>query len=331
MRASVLGFGCGAVLGRVGRKDSLRAMEAAWNAGITLFDTARSYGYGEAEGLLGEFLRGKRNQAVLATKFGIWPERQQGWKRVAKPLVRGLLKLAPGMRGTVRRRTATQVTPGQFTVPMLRASLEESLRQLRTDHVDMLFLHSAPASVLQQDALMEELQRVITEGKVRVAGFSSEPGEIAAALEAGARGIGVMQFPTNVFDLGMAEHTRVRAGRCLFVANHPFGGVMRVEESKRLTAGLALSQSIPQALREKLQDGGNLLLADVVFSVVLRGTGIDAAVAAMMQPHNLANNVQAIDASRFTDEEVDLLRLAFRQASGQCEPGGDVSRMMRTR
>ena len=311
LRASVLGFGCGAVLGRVGRAESLRAMEAAWDAGITLFDTARSYGYGAAEGLLGEFLEGKREQAVIATKFGIWPERQQAWKQIAKPLVRGLLKLAPGARGAVRRGTATQVTPGQFTVPVLRASLEESLRRLRTEYVDVLFLHSAPASVLEQDDLMAELERVVAEGKVRVAGLSTEPAEVGTALRHEMPVIGAFQFPANIFDLAVTEHTRAHAGRHLFLANHPFGGVMRVAEGKRLIAELAVSAQVPEALREKLADRSNLLLADVVFSVVLRGSGIDAVVPAMMKTDNLTINARAIEASRFTDAEVEVLRQAF--------------------
>src|ERR1700693_2773414 len=52
IRTSVLGFGCGSVLGRVGRGASLRAMHIAWDAGIPLFDTARSYGSGDAEAVL---------------------------------------------------------------------------------------------------------------------------------------------------------------------------------------------------------------------------------------------------------------------------------------
>ncbi|HEY3704736.1 MAG TPA: aldo/keto reductase, partial [Terracidiphilus sp.] len=56
---SVLGFGCGSVLGRVGRNESLRAMHLAWQSGMSLFETAPSYGFGEAESLLGGFLSGK--------------------------------------------------------------------------------------------------------------------------------------------------------------------------------------------------------------------------------------------------------------------------------
>ena len=310
LRASVLGFGCGPVLGRVGRGDSLRAMGAAWEAGITLFDTARSYGYGEAEGLLGEFLVGKRDKACLSTKFGIWPERQGGWKRVAKPMVRGLLKLAPGVRGLVRRGAAAEIKANQFTVAVLRDSLAESLRRLRTDYVDVLFLHDAPASVLDQDELWRELERVVEEGKVRRVGISAAPEVIRETVTRSRPVIKALQFPANVFDLAAVEHGRA-AGRYFCMANHPFGGVMRVEESKRMVAEMAKDASLPEGLRAKLGDRSSLLLADVVFSVILRGTGVDAVVPAMMRLENLATNVRAVSESRFTEAEAGVLRGRF--------------------
>ncbi|HEV2710945.1 MAG TPA: aldo/keto reductase [Edaphobacter sp.] len=309
--ASLLGFGCGAVLGRVGRNESLRAMAAAWDMGINLFDTARSYGYGESEGLLGEFLAGKRDKAIISTKFGILPERQQGWKQAAKPVIRGLLKLAPGARSIVRRGVRTQMAPNQFTVPVLRSSLEESLRRLRTDYVDILFLHSAPASVLDQGDLIEELERLVTEGKVRHAGISADPEVIGTAIDRALPVLRAMQFPANVFDLAVTNHTSQCAGDYFFMANHPFGGVMRVAEGKRLIAEFAKSDEVPQDLRTKLEDGSNLLLADVVFNTILRGTGIDVIVPAMMKIEHLHTNVRAIEESRFNDLEIALLRQKF--------------------
>src|SRR4029077_14304344 len=97
VRGSVLGFGCGSVMGRVGRVQSLTAMGAAWGAGITLFDVARSYGYGEAEGLVGEFLQARRAEAVIVTKFGIVPtsSRTTALKARLKPLVRKGLHVVP--------------------------------------------------------------------------------------------------------------------------------------------------------------------------------------------------------------------------------------------
>ena len=309
LRPTVLGFGCGAVLGRVGKADSLRAMGEAWEQGITLFDTARSYGYGEAEGLLGEFLRsgGRRDHATIFTKFGILPPQKSLLKSVAKPLVRGLLQVLPGARGAVRKVAGSEVAPNQFTVDVLRTSLEESLRQLKTDHVDVLFLHSAPASALQQDDMLAALQSFVDSGKVRVAGISAEVSVLQQAIDLPV--FGSMQAAANVFDLGVTELTRAHAGDHLFVANHPFGGVTRVAESKARLLSLANDASLDAALREKLRDSDtNRLLAEVVFAVVLRGTGIHTVVPAMMRPENIRTNAAAVSASRFSDDEVALLR-----------------------
>src|SRR6202789_2700171 len=98
IRTPALGFGCSAVLGRVGRKASLAALAAAYDAGITFYDTARSYGYGESEALLGEFLRSRRDSVVLSTKFGIVPIQVGLFKKTLKPLARKLLQLAPVAR-----------------------------------------------------------------------------------------------------------------------------------------------------------------------------------------------------------------------------------------
>lgn len=315
LSASLLGFGCGAVLGRVGRRESLRAMAAAWDAGINLFDTARSYGYGESEGLLGEFLSGKREKAIISTKFGILPERQQGWKQLAKPVVRGLLKFAPAARSIVRRGASTQMKPNQFTVPVLRGSIEESLRKLRTDYIDILFLHSPPASVLDQGDLMVELERLVTEGKIRRAGISADPEVIETAIDRALPILRAIQFPANIFDLAITNYTSQNSADCFFMANHPFGGVMRVAEGKRLIAELSTSDELPQELRAKLEDGSNLLLADLVFSLILRGTGIDVIVPAMMKIEHLRINVRAIEESRFTDPEIALLRKKFLAVS----------------
>ena len=103
LRSPQIGFGCAALLGRSGRSESLRALAAAWEEGIRFFDTARSYGYGESEALLGEFLRGRREQAVIATKFGILAARQSAWKQAAKAVARKIIAVAPGARGLIRK------------------------------------------------------------------------------------------------------------------------------------------------------------------------------------------------------------------------------------
>ncbi len=235
MNSSALGFGCSAVLGRVGRKASLAALAAAYDAGITFFDTARSYGYGESEALLGEFLRGRRNSVVISTKFGISPARTNPLKEVLKPAVRGLLHLVPNARKAMQKQIAAQFSPGNFSVAALQESLETSLRALRTDYVDMLFLHEPPASVLQQHDLLAALERLVAEGKVRRYGMASHPAVVEAALAAGLRTI---QSPCNVFDLSLAGSLAAGGGDVVEIANHPFGCGHRIAESKALLTSI---------------------------------------------------------------------------------------------
>jgi aryl-alcohol dehydrogenase-like predicted oxidoreductase len=309
LRSAPLGFGCAALLGRSGRSDSLRALAAAWDEGIRFFDTARAYGYGESEALLGEFLRGRRNQAVIATKFGILPARQSAWKQVAKAVARKILAVAPSSLAILRKGTGTQFTQNQFTVPVLKQSIETSLRKLGTEHVDMLFLHAAPASVLAQNDLMEAMGRLVDEGKVRIAGLSAEPNVVALALERKIAPLTAMQFPCNVFSLsGVIELRPNVSSDSILIANHPFGGVARVQKCREVLHALSGSQKLDAALREKLRSADDSTLADAILNVILLGTGIHVVVPAMMRAEHIRTNVSALRHSRFDFGEIQQIR-----------------------
>lgn len=307
---TVLGFGCSALLGRSGRRASLRALGAAWDAGITLYDTARSYGYGESEALLGQFLSGRRDQAVISTKFGIVPVRPPLWKRLVKPAARALVSLAPSARAAVRKQAGRQFLEGQFSVAALHKSLHTSLRELRTDYVDLLFLHAAPASVLEQDDLLAEMEKLVDSGKIRAAGISADPAVIRATLDQKPQPLRVLQFPCNLFDFSapkLIERHR-NAADMGAIANHPYGGATRVRQSREILARIAVSPELDPVLREKLGSVNDEVLADVVLNIVLSHSSIHAVVPAMMQLDHLARNVSAVARSRFSPEDLALLR-----------------------
>jgi aryl-alcohol dehydrogenase-like predicted oxidoreductase len=307
--APVLGFGCAPLLGRAGRRASEKALAAAFEGGITFYDTARSYGYGEGEALLGKFLQGKRDRVVISTKFGILPVKQGTWKTHAKPLVRGVLAAVPSMRKLVRTQVNAQFQKNQFTVKVLEQSIEESLRELRTDYVDILFMHDAPANVLENEDLLKAIDNLITTGKVRAAGISSSSNVIAAALDLPKTPIRVMQFPCNVFDLSMTQQLIGSSSNgLLFVANHPFGGVMRVLQTRELLKLVATSPSTPRAIREKLGKVDDRVLAEVVLNVIARSTGIQVVIPSMIKVDHLRMNIEALKAPRFSGDEIVWLR-----------------------
>ena len=299
-----LGFGCGGVLGRVGRRDSLRAMAAAWEAGVRLFDTARSYGYGEAEGLLGEFLRGRREQAIVVTKFGIVPHPLPRWKRAARPLVRAVLKVLPAARDRVRSEVAAPQP--HFNVQTLRSSLETSLRQLQTDYVDVLLAHEASVSLMAEDDLMAELQEILREGKARRVGISASAQDAENVSSHGPELLSVVQFPGYPLDAHpwnpSSAPTRLR------MVNHPFGGVTRGSAALHALAAMAEDTAVDSVLGEKLLGDARERLAEVVFASLLETTGADVIVPSMLHPQSVRANVAAIDSERFSSKELALVR-----------------------
>ncbi len=300
------------MMGRNGRKQSLRALDAAWDGGIRFFDTARSYGYGESEVLLGQFLRGRRDQAIVATKFGILASPQPVWKKLARAAARGVLKYAPWMHRTLQKSAASQFTHHQFTLPVLQQSLDQSLRALGVDYIDILFLHAAPASVLQQEDLLEAMQRLVESGKIRLAGLSSDPDIVQLALQQQTPQLRAMQFPCNVFDVSAAKNlAHFTDGSILLVSNHPYGGAARIRQCRQVIADLTKKESLEQALREKIQSLDDDLMADIVLNTILRDTGIHVVIPAMMNPRHIQANIRAVSDSRFTNAEIRSIRSAL--------------------
>ena len=305
---SVLGFGCAALLGRASRKESLTALATAFDAGITFYDTARSYGYGGSEGLLGEFFAGRRDQVVICTKFGILPTSSGGWKQKIKPIARAVVNAIPALRKAAQAQAATQFVGGQFDLATLKSSFETSLRELRTDYVDMLILHAAPESVLAQDDLLEAMGRLVEAGKVRMAGISAELPVIEKFFAERQKPLTTAQFALNLSLMDFVAQTQ-RNADLLLVANHPFGGPGG-NASARIEA-LRQSPTLPQTLREKLRPGDPQVLPEVVLNCILSGTGVTAVIPAMMQPHHIASNIAAVENCRFSTAEIAMLRTSL--------------------
>src|SRR5690348_41571 len=138
---SVVGLGCNNFGRRIDLEATRIVVDAALEAGVTFFDTADVYG--ESETFLGEVLQSRRDQVVLATKFG--------------NSLRGALGEDHGARGS------------RWYV---RRAVERSLRRLRTDHIDLYQMHTPDASTPVEETLAA-LTELVREGKVRYIGHSN--------------------------------------------------------------------------------------------------------------------------------------------------------------
>ncbi|GAA3387575.1 aldo/keto reductase [Cryptosporangium minutisporangium] len=163
---SAIGLGCNNFGGRLDAIGTRAVVDAAIEAGITLFDTADGYGgRGASETLLGEVLAGRRDDVVLATKFG-HQRTDMGYGAAAG---------AKGGRAYIRR------------------AVEESLRRLRTDHIDLLQLHT-PDPVTPISETLTALDELVRAGKVRYIGHSNFTGWQLAEAAHVAREQGTVPF-----------------------------------------------------------------------------------------------------------------------------------------
>lgn len=163
----------------------MRILEAAHASGIRHFDVAPMYGLGLAEREIGRFARGRRGEIVIATKLGIVPTLAA--RRIA-PLqgpIRRVFSAFPSLRNRAR---ASAGGPGFSHLDSLlyrtsgydgagaRASLERSLRELETDHVDLLLLHDPQPGMVRGDDVCAYLERARDAGLIRAWGIAGEPG-----------------------------------------------------------------------------------------------------------------------------------------------------------
>ena len=156
---SVVGLGCNNFGGRLDVEQTRAVVDAAIDEGITLFDTAETYGgAGASELALGEVLRGRRDKVVLATKFG----------HRSSDMGYGPAAGAKGSRNYIK------------------VAVEKSLARLKTDYIDLYQLHT-PDPVTPIDETIAALDDLVTEGKVRYLGHSNLAGwQIADAAHAAA-------------------------------------------------------------------------------------------------------------------------------------------------
>lgn len=209
---SPLGYGTTSMMGTPSTKDRLALLECAFDNGITHFDTAPYYGYGESERVLGEFLAGKRDRVTVTTKYGIAVSGVVR-KRWVNLLARRIFSIFPGLKTVVKRQAPAMSARAPFTAEGLRASLERSLLALRTDHVDLFLLHEP----LLADAASEEVHAFLEgetkRGSVRACGSGGGPDieKIAAARMPTSRWLQFEDSPGGC-DI---DAIRSNGGRCI--------------------------------------------------------------------------------------------------------------------
>lgn len=216
-----LGFGTAHLSLRAGWQAGVTLVRTALDEGITHIDAARLYGEGTAERLVGEALRGRRDEVFLVTKGGIDPAINSPARRVVnKALAVG--RRVPGAAGVLPAPSYAEPRFGRFEIDHLRRSLETSLRALRTQGVDLFLLHEVSAADLVRGDLAGALADWQQEGVIAGWGIASTPAQTMELLTAVPGRLDAVQTASTLFDPLM---DRLQTPGRLTISHSWLGGV----------------------------------------------------------------------------------------------------------
>jgi aryl-alcohol dehydrogenase-like predicted oxidoreductase len=244
LQTSRLGLGTASLHHLFSSRARQRLLERAWSCGVRYFDTAPLYGHEMAERELGRFVRARRGDSIVTTKFGLLPNALLS----AVPAAMYAQKAA----ARVLRRPVAARPARDYSARHARERVDRSLRMLATDYIDILYLHE-PALALLPDPLelIDTLADLRRAGKIRHVGISGtiescreiaarHPalGEIcqvdvhvspvATATSPGGRGVQVTFGHFRAMAAGATAGQRERVERCLVkaVETNPTGVIL---------------------------------------------------------------------------------------------------------
>jgi aryl-alcohol dehydrogenase-like predicted oxidoreductase len=273
---SVVGLGTNNFGRRCDYEQTLAVIDAALDAGVTLLDTADIYGQGRSEEFIGRALEGRRDEVLIATKFGS----------------------AMDERPEERRGSPDYV----------RWAVEGSLRRLRTDVIDVYQMHQPdPATPIEET--LGALDELVRDGKVRWIGSSNFSAAQIEAAEELARGAGLHRFVSAQNEYSLVEREaedevlplceRLGIG---FLPYFPLASGLLTGKYRRgedATEGRLVGRAIPEEQWERVDavqryaDERGLSLLDVAIGGLLAAPAVSCVIAGATRPEQVRANVAA--------------------------------------
>ncbi len=286
VQVSVVGLGCNNFGGRIDLNASRRVIDAALDLGITFFDTADIYGErGGSESILGEVLGSRRKDIILATKFGM------------------AMDEAGALKGGSRR--------------YIFSAIDGSLRRLKTDWIDLYYLHQ-PDPLTPIEETLRALDDLVRQGKVRYLGCSNLPAWQVVEAEWTARHLRSHRFvvcqdeyslvvrdperellpAVQAYGLGLVPYFPLASG----LLTGKYDRKKSMPEGARLTTTKRLADRYLTEANWKTVEGLSEFcskrgrgMPELAFSWLLSHPSVCSVIAGATRPEQLEQNVKATD------------------------------------
>jgi aryl-alcohol dehydrogenase-like predicted oxidoreductase len=288
LEVSVLGFG-GSEIGyeRATPGDVERLLGGALDAGLNVIDTAECYL--KSEELIGRAVSHRRSEYHLFTKCG----------------------------------HASGLDHPDWSRRLLAESIDRSLRRLRTDHVDLIQLHSCTADVLRDGDAVEVLLRAREQGKARFVGYSGDGADARYAVESGA--FDALQTSVSVADQEAVELTLplARERRMGVIAKRPVANAVWRHETKPDNEYVRPYWERVRRLDYDFLKGDMRGAMGTALRFTLGVPGVHAAIVGTSKPGRWRENAELLSAGPLPAEEFDAIRARWKEVAA-ADWGGEV-------
>lgn len=272
IKVSALGFGAGEIGDyAVSEKDSEKILNTVLDIGINLIDAAR--GYHASEERIGKYISHRRNEFILSTKVGYGIEGYADW-----------------------------------SYDIILAGVDNALRLMKTDYIDIVHLHSCDLNTLQRGEVIEALNKTIQQGKVRVAAYSGENEELKFAVDSNS--LGSIQTSVNICDqididgsIKQANEKRIGVIAKRPIANAPW----RFSERP---VGHYCEEYWHRWKTMNLPEQENWLNTFLRFTVF--ANGVDTAIVGTTNVEHLKSNIKIIEQGPLNTEFNNLIMDRFK-------------------
>ncbi len=284
LKVSAIGLGCNNFGGRIDQASTKAVIHAAFDAGITLFDTADVYGErGGSESAMGEVIGPMRQQIVLASKFA------------------GPMNAEETLKGGSRR--------------YIMQAVEASLKRLKTDYLDLYQMHRMDPDTPIEESL-RALSDLVTQGKIRYFGCSNFTGWRVVEAQWTAKALGLPGFISaqdeyslvkrdheadlipalNEYGLGLLPYFPLASGLLTgkYRRNQPMPEGARLTKTQRLADRYLTERNwvISEKLADFAEAAGHTPL-ELAFSWLLARKPVASVIAGATKPEQIGQNVAA--------------------------------------
>lgn len=262
--------------------DSEKLLIRLLDLGISLIDTAACYG--NSEELIGHAISSRRNSYTLVSKCG---------------------------------HSVDGNTEEQWSASLIKKSIERSLKRLRTDHIDVMLLHSCSLEILKRGEVLESLRQACAEGKIRFLGYSGD--NEAANYAAKQSDVSVIETSINIADQHNIDCVLASANRRKLgvIAKRPIANAAWKQPEQQQGFYKHYASSYHDRLVKmgiSPNDLGYDGWAELALRFTLSQIGVQTAIVGTTNPEHVIANIDAATKGPLKTNDVATLRQAFTTA-----------------